>query len=97
MPQDINQTDALEKAKKRVKEIKGFYDHLITFLIINLIILAAVLFWDGDFLFFFIVSVCGWGIGLFVHALNVFQWNPFTGKDWEMRKIKEILDEQEKL
>lgn len=96
MELDQNKTDSYSKAKARVKEIKGFYDHLITFTIINLIILAAVLFWDGDFLFFFIVSVCGWGIGLFAHGLKVFQWNPFTGKDWEERKIQELIDQQEK-
>ncbi|WP_438962010.1 2TM domain-containing protein [Nonlabens sp.] len=87
---------AYEKAKKKVEKIKAFYGHLMTFMIVNLIILAAVLFWNGDFIFFFIVSVCGWGIGLFAHALNVFQWNPFMGKDWEQRKLQEILEEQEK-
>jgi hypothetical protein len=37
----------------------------------------------------------GWGIGLFVHALKTFQWNPFINKEWEQRKIQEFLKEQD--
>ncbi|MEN8816139.1 MAG: 2TM domain-containing protein [Nonlabens sp.] len=89
-----NKNKALKKAQERVEELKGFYNHLITFTIINLLILIAVLFLEGDLLFFFIVSVLGWGIGLFIHAIKTFQWNPFTGKDWEQRKIQELLREE---
>jgi hypothetical protein len=89
-----NNNKALIKAQERVEELKSFYNHLITFTIINLLILLAVLFLEGDLLFFFIVSVLGWGIGLFIHAIKTFHWNPFTGKDWEQRKIQELLREE---
>lgn len=47
----------------------------------------------------FLWAAFGWGIGIFFHALNTFKWNPFFGKDWEKRKIEELLEkdkEQEK-
>ena len=47
----------------------------------------------------FLWAAFGWGIGVFFHALNTFKLNPFFGKDWEKRKIEELLEkdkEQEK-
>ncbi|MGJ8685164.1 MAG: 2TM domain-containing protein [Nonlabens sp.] len=95
MEQNVNQQEALQKAKKRVNDLKGFYNHLMVFIVIHALILAAVLYFDGNLKFFITFSVLGWGIGLFIHALVVFKWNPFTGKDWEQRKLKEFLEEQE--
>ncbi|OUS14561.1 hypothetical protein A9Q93_07715 [Nonlabens dokdonensis] len=85
-------SERYKKAARRVEEIKAFYHHLIVFIIINLCILAFVIFFEGDLMFFFIVSVLGWGIGLVSHAVKVFEINPFTNKEWEKRKIQEILD-----
>ncbi len=95
MEQNIKRQQAFQKAQKRVQEIKGFYNHLIVFIIVNLFILAMALFYERDLLFFFILSVCGWGIGLFAHAMKTYDWNPLYNKDWEERKIQEFLEEQE--
>ncbi|AGC78455.1 2TM domain-containing protein [Nonlabens dokdonensis] len=88
-------SEKYKKAARRVEEIKAFYHHLIVFTIINLSILAFVLLFEGDLMFFFIVSVLGWGIGLASHAIRVFEINPFTNKEWEKRKIQEILDQDQ--
>jgi hypothetical protein len=32
----------------------------------------------------------GWGIGLLAHAVNTFG----IGKDWEERKIKQLMEEE---
>ena len=37
-----------------------------------------------------------WGIGLAVHALNVFSLNPFFNKEWEQRKIQQFMNEDAK-
>jgi hypothetical protein len=37
-----------------------------------------------------------WGIGLAFHALGVFGNNVFFGKDWEERKIREIMEKDKK-
>ncbi|GAK89045.1 hypothetical protein JCM19297_3569 [Nonlabens ulvanivorans] len=97
MESNFNDQKALEKARKRVKDLKGFYDHLIVFIVIHLLILAAVLYFNGDLRFFITFTLLGWGgIGLFIHALVVFKWNPFTSDDWEQRKLKQFIEEQEK-
>ena len=43
----------------------------------------------------FLWAAFGWGIGLTAHAVAVFNLNPFFGRDWEQRKIKEFMQEEE--
>ena len=81
-----------EKAKKRVEEIKGFYTHLIVYIVINLGLFLLNFFTSrGEWWFFW--PLMGWGIGLIFHALGVFAFSRFPGKQWEDRKIKELMDQ----
>lgn len=89
-----------EIARKRVKEIKGFYTHLAVYVVINIIILIGnYQFWNknGNFLSWNNFSIAFfWGIGLAAHGLNVFGINLFLGKNWEEKKIKELMDKDRK-
>lgn len=87
-------------AMKKVKEIKGFYVHLTVYLFINITIIlvshpgeqllsALDNFWTYSTAFF-------WGIGLFGHWASVFGPNVFLGKEWEERKIKELMEKEKK-
>ncbi len=92
------------KAKKRVEELKGFYIHLSFYIAVNLFISGAQTV-DGvteDKSVAEIFSDFGmyavwlfWGIGMFFHWLNVFQ-SKIIGKNWEERKLKEILEQEER-
>lgn len=91
------------KAKKRVKDIKGFYSHLVVYIIVNIFISGIILYgltYDGGDDFSDAISNFGlystwafWGIGLFFHWLGVFGFKSLIGKSWEERKIKELMDE----
>ncbi|MFN3941220.1 MAG: 2TM domain-containing protein [Flavobacterium sp.] len=95
--QDFNQ-DSYERAQKRVQKIKGFYTHLLIYIVINAFLLSVKIFNDFDntnlsdwqnynTLFF-------WGIGLFFHGISVFGFGNFLTKDWEDKKIKEIMEKE---
>ncbi|WP_438962009.1 2TM domain-containing protein [Nonlabens sp.] len=84
-----------EKATRKLKYIKGFYNHLIIFMIMNLIFLTLVLYIDFNINYFINFFVLPWAMGIFVQWVLVFKWNPFTGKDWEKRKIQEYLDKKD--
>lgn len=45
----------------------------------------------GEWWFFW--PLMGWGISLIFHALGVFVFSRFPGKQWEDRKIKELMDQ----
>ncbi|MFN9110444.1 MAG: 2TM domain-containing protein [Bacteroidota bacterium] len=81
-----------QKAKKQVKEIKGFYGHLTSYVIVVGLLMYLNLKYSPEYLWF-LWTMFGWGLGLFFHAVRVFNWFPFLGKDWEERKIKQFMDE----
>ncbi|NVJ88873.1 MAG: 2TM domain-containing protein [Flavobacteriaceae bacterium] len=81
------------KAKKRVKDIKGFYVHLFVYLItIPIIIYVNLVFVPGFHWFWF--SVLGWGVGILFHWLGVFGFNKLgLGKEWEELKISGYMND----
>lgn len=82
------------RAKKRVKQIQGFYWHLFWYLAVNIFILIMVYRGSGENFFNFgtFSTAFFWGIGLAAHWASVFGRNLIFGKNWEERKIKEFMD-----
>lgn len=93
------------RAKKRVKDIKGFYIHLIVYVLVNLFISGIIIFGltqSGDTFgealtnFGTYSTAFFWGIGMFFHWLGVFGFKSLGfGKDWEERKIKELMEKDD--
>jgi hypothetical protein len=96
MEANFEQQQRFYKAQKKVKEIKGFYTHLVVYcLVIPVIIFVNLKFTPQFFWFWF--SVFGWGLGLFFHWLGVFGFDLLgLGKNWEEKKIREIMDNDNK-
>ncbi len=102
--------ERLEAAKKRVKDIKGFYAHLRAYILVNILILLLRMGIvdmitmrnpDMDPSFFdwldlnVLITPLLWGIGLLIHGIFVFRYRfPFL-KNWEERQIKKIMEEEE--
>ena len=82
-----------QKAKERVEAIKGFYIHLIVYVVVNLILFSINMIVSPDSLWF-IWPLMGWGVGLVLHALSVFGFVPRFAADWEERKIREIMENE---
>ena len=88
--------ESYEKARKRVKEIKGFYLNLITYLVVNLVLLIINLVTKPHHLWFYWVAIF-WGIGILFNAANIFlRKGRFMGSEWEEKKIKKMMDREEK-
>lgn len=81
------------QAQKRVKEIREFYEHLIVFLICIPIVIVVNLMTSPGYLWF-LWCVFGWGFAIGMHGLKVFRVSPIFNKDWEERKIREILEKE---
>ena len=84
------------EAERRVKKIKGFYIHAMVYFFVNIFIIASKaidqdpgeVFWEWDLL----ALPLFWGIGLAAHGLSVFLPAFILGRDWEEKKIKELMD-----
>lgn len=95
MEKNIDQQIAYERAKKRVKDIKGFYIHALIYVLVNALILVLKFQKTGN------IHIQDWGIGLWgiglaVHGLSVFLPSFILGRDWEERKIREIMEKNKR-
>ncbi|MBP1841583.1 2TM domain-containing protein [Formosa algae] len=87
-----------ERAKKRVRRIKGFYTHAIVYVVINLMLVfininnlepgESYLQWKN------FITLGSWGIGLLAHGVSVFLPTLVIGKNWEDEKIKSLMDKE---
>lgn len=83
------------KAVERVEKLKEFYQNLVSFcLVIPFLIFINIKFFPSFHWFWF--PIFGWGIGLTFHFLEVNNYNIFLGRNWEDRKIKEMMEQENK-
>lgn len=98
-----------DRAKKKVEAIKGFHSHLITYIVINIFIIIFRLkifplldqgSTDMDFQRWvdwnIFLTPLLWGIGLAIHGIYVYKHKFGFLKRWEERKIREIMEEEER-
>ncbi|MEM5564548.1 2TM domain-containing protein [Psychroserpens sp. AS72] len=89
--------EAYLRAQKKVKAMMGFYWHLASYVIVNVFLIILITSNGGTLFSFGTFSTAFfWGIGLFFHFMGVFGPNFFFGKKWEERKIKELMDDDNK-
>ena len=83
------------RAKERVAEMKKFYSGLV-FYVIFISFLGWLNYYTNQWRYmWFLWAAFGWGIGMVFQAAKAFQWTPFMNKDWEERKIKELMDKED--
>ena len=79
-----------EKVMLYVRDIKGFYTHLITYVVVVGCLFALNLIKSPNHLWA-IWPALGWGIGVVIHGLNVFEVFSLFGSNWEKREIEKRL------
>jgi len=91
---DMNSTDKYSEEENRVvehvKDIKGFYSHLINYLVV-ILALFLVNFLTSPGYYWAWWAALGWGIGVISHGLSVFEVYSFFGADWEKKQIEKRL------
>lgn len=77
------------KAKQRLAEIKGFYIHLAVFILVMTILgivnIANPEVWWVQW------PLLGWGAGLLFHWALVFSSAIEWSRNWEERKLRELM------
>jgi len=86
----MDDQDRYKQATRRVQQLKGFYGHLAVYVIVNVFLLVINLLISPHSLWFY-WPLLGWGIGIALHAAVVLS-NGTWGRDWEARKVKELMD-----
>jgi hypothetical protein len=103
---EFSESTKLRKARKRLEALKGFYKHLLVYIVVNI----AIFIVRGNVLEFFqnqspdknfiewvdwniLIVPVFWGIGLLFHASKVFQYKFSFIKNWEERQLKKFIEE----
>jgi hypothetical protein len=88
---DSAAADKLERAKRRVAEIKGFYIHLFVFAVVVAGLFVANALSSGKWWAQWVLL--GWGIGVLAHGMALLVRGSRRVADWEQRKIRQLMDE----
>jgi hypothetical protein len=69
-----------DSANRRLAPRRHFAFHLVAYVVVNA---WLVLLWSvtGAGYFWPAWVLCGWGVGLLMHAMDVFVWRPVTEAD----------------
>ena len=91
MASQMSEEQIYEEAKKRVEAKRGFYMHLVTYVVVNTMLVLIWAFPAGGGYPWFLWPLGGWGIGIIMHFVQVFAW-PKGGEraaiEKEVDKIK---------
>jgi hypothetical protein len=92
-----------KQAKSKVENLRSFYLHLIAYIVFNLVISILKIirnlnngetFHEAFFDFGTIAIWVFWGVGILFHAFSVFGLDRILGTNWEAKKLKQYLDEE---
>lgn len=78
------------EAMEYVRDIQGFYTHLVQYVLV-MVLLVGINLWTSPGFFWAIFPAIGWGVGVAVHGLSVFEVINLFGRDWEKRQIAKRL------
>ena len=79
-----------QKAMEYVRDIRGFYLHAIQYAVVIAGLAVVNLLTGPDYLWF-LWAAFGWGVGLAVHGLGVFEVVNLFGDGWERRQVAKRL------
>jgi sensor histidine kinase YesM len=86
---DPRQIDALERARKHVREIRAFYISAALYAILMPIFWIVNLM-TGDRIWAHWPMI-GWGVAIAIQGMSVFAAGSFFGTAWQEKKIEEIM------
>jgi len=89
--EDLKADPRYEEARRHAHSVRGFYIHLVVYLLVNAGLLAINMLSSPGRLWYGWATL-GWGIGVVAHGVSVFAFSGWLGADWEERKIRRYLE-----
>ena len=95
----LNKQIQYDLIKKRVRALRNFYRHITAYVIVIVVLLGLLSLGlqIGQDLFVYIAygTAFGWTMGLIVHIFGLYGTSLFMGKNWEERKLRELIKEED--
>lgn len=86
----FEQSHEYKSARCQVRRLRGFYAHLAVYLAVNAGLLVINLFSAPERIWA-TWPLAGWGLAVVIHGASVFLGGRLFGREWEERKIREIM------
>ncbi len=83
-------TEEESRVIEHVKDIKGFYSHLINYTVVVLGLFIVNFLTSPEYYWAWWAAL-GWGIGLVSHGISVFEVFSFFDADWEKQQVEKRL------
>jgi len=80
-----------QKAMEYVRDIKSFYMHALQYVLVITVLTVVNLMTNPEYLWVIWVAI-GWGVGVLVHGLSVFEIFNLFGDEWERRQIQKRMN-----
>jgi len=102
---EADKTNKKTRAERRVKQIRGFHNHVTVFILMNSMLVVVKIigtaYYGENFMgpiwhFSTFMVPLFWGIALGLHAMKVFNKIPFFNANWEKRQIQKYMEEEQK-
>lgn len=88
LPED----DLRERAVKRLRKRQAFFRHLVTYVLVNLFLIAIWAVSGVHTVFWPVFPLLGWGIGIALHA-----WDVFGPSGFDEARIRREMDRMREL
>lgn len=82
-----------QAARRRVRQLRGFYSHLSVYLAVNAGLLVINLL-TAPARLWMVWPLAGWGIAILIHGASVFLGGRILGAEWEQRKVRQLVEQQ---
>src|SRR5258708_11529265 len=79
-------------AWRKVKGLRLLYTHLTLYVFINIILLLIDVSTPGEAWFYKVIL--GWGLLVGLHAAHTYELLPWSTRDWEQRKVRQLMEDQ---
>jgi len=91
----VEKENKYNRAKERVEQIKKFYTSLLWNVFV-IVLTGAINYYTNEWRYpWFLWVIFGVSIGTIIKAMKLFGYNFIFGKNWEQRKIKEFMQNDE--
>ncbi|PAJ71727.1 XRE family transcriptional regulator [Pseudoalteromonas sp. NBT06-2] len=87
---ETKMTEEEKKVIEHVRDIKGFYSHLINYVLVVSGLFILNYFINPEYIWAWWAAL-GWGIGVISHGLSVFEVFSLFGADWEKKQVEKRL------
>ena len=101
-PNDSEKNQRYLRAKKKAEALRKFYKHLIIYVVVNIVISGFKIkgYMEDGYSFEETLGLIDiwvvwavWGAFVLLQAIRTFKSNVILGADWEEKKIREYMNE----